>query len=150
MAEKLLTLPLRRFMAYYVSTLDKRQIELQDAIAICKLDPEESFCHVQLNDLDTGASLDKPLLWNIADWRSDYEIYKHKRKQSSIQRIKWDIAKQNLDRISARLQEITFVDKEAADKMAEVILKKSNPVAIQNLGIKLASFNENMIPKDII
>jgi len=149
--EKMFTLPLQRFVYYYLSTIDKRQLEYEDALVIAAIDKDEVFCHVQFIDLDTNKKLDKPLLWNIADWKSDYQVFKSKKKQSAIQRIKWDIAKQNLELVANRFLEINFfaISKEAAIKMAETVIKKNDPQTFVNLGIKLAVFTDDMIPKDL-
>lgn len=148
--ELMFALPLRRFVEYYVSTLDKRQITYDDAIVIAAIDKLEQFCHIQFEDLETGKKLDKPLLWNKNDWLSNYEVHKHKKKNSAIERIKWSLAKENLAVVSKKLVELYYLDEVSANRAAELIIKKNNPKALANLGVKLDIFSDDMLPKDYI
>lgn len=144
--EKMLTLPLRRFMEYYVSTLDSRPIEYEDALVIDAIDKDKSFAHVQFEDLDTGKKLDRPRLWNINDWRSDYKVHLFKKRQSTIRYLKSETEKDNIKLVANKLVELGCIDYDPAVKKAVSIIKENNPKAFKNLGITLAVFDESTVP----
>lgn len=149
MPEKLLTLPLRRFIYYSIGLKENIEVEKEDAIKIQKADPDRAFVHVQFRDLKTDKELALPKVWHINDWNTNYEVHKIQKIRAEERRIQWDIKNNNLRTIASKCRELWGIDQIASEEMALIIYNKNEQQAYQNIGVKLQVYSEDMLNKSL-
>lgn len=141
--EKNITLPISRFIEYLVGTADKRyHIHPDDAKILALKDDDEQLCHVEFPDSENN-TLTAPCVWKAKEWKTSYERHSRQKEYSAKQRQAANIFAANVDRVCARIANITGLDKERVRLTAIGIVRRGKKEELLKLGITIEEWDRN-------
>lgn len=109
-------------------------IHIAQTIAI--VDKEENLMHVQFTDLETGKALSNPIIWNIKDWNTAYDIYVAKKKRDAENRLVENINSENITRAAKVWMKKYHLSPDAAQKVAAVMIRQhKNYELLEAIGV---------------
>lgn len=138
------TCDLPKFMRYVIRTQENTPIDILDAEIISKLDPKEEYCHVQFLDRNNN-KMERPLLWYIKAWKSDYLKWKLDKERADRERKEANIFKENVELVIKACMKSTGInDPDVFRGLAINIAKtkKQDNEATKALKIKLDSIDQ--------
>lgn len=133
-----ITLPFKDFLDNALGELDNVPIKrMHVAQVIAMTDFNEQFVHIQFEDLETGKPLNRPLMWNIKDWKTNYGKFLRDKKIAELRRIAANKQTDNITSVQKHLMKKFKLDEDTAKLAAQRMATKGNPEILKAMGISI-------------
>lgn len=139
---KKITLNFTRFLDYVLRDREKVVIHHEEAVQVTLIDKDESLVHVQWDE--KGKPLATPILWRIADWRTEETRQKQLKRISELSRSGVSKIHSNIQKVIELLHKQTKLPKESLTEVAKVIIlnKNADTEYLKKIGIDFADLTE--------